>query len=207
MGFTFLNSYVNSSVCAQYSYFMDTKPTQTRLRCSYVVVKNSTIVIANWLTVTKYLFLEWQWIVSVLRRYFFLSPSATRLLPGLTIWVTWRVSYKKQELITFREHLASLRVFVETFNMLVKDSVGLEFVLYSTCELEFIDLQEHMWTFLVHSSLICGFWWPLSYLLNFLKVTDYHYLSKVVIGIPESALGFYFKGVVHYEKLYKMKIE
>ena len=30
----------------------------------------------------------------------------------LTIWVTWRVSYKKQELLTLRSHLCSPRFFI-----------------------------------------------------------------------------------------------
>ena len=32
--------------------------------------KHSTIIITNWLTVTKYLFLKWQWIFYLLRRCF-----------------------------------------------------------------------------------------------------------------------------------------
>jgi hypothetical protein len=38
--------------------------------------KNSTVVITIWLTVTKYLYLKWQWIVYFLRRCFLPSISA-----------------------------------------------------------------------------------------------------------------------------------
>jgi hypothetical protein len=31
----------------------------------------------------------------------------------LSIWVTWRVSYKKQQLLTFHKHLNSAKLFVE----------------------------------------------------------------------------------------------
>ena len=51
--------------------------------------------------------IKWQWIFSL---FFALSP--TRLLPDLTIWVTRRVSYQKQELLTLRDHLGSPPVFV-----------------------------------------------------------------------------------------------
>jgi hypothetical protein len=32
--------------------------------------KNTTVIIMNWLAATKYPFLKWQWIISLLRRYF-----------------------------------------------------------------------------------------------------------------------------------------
>jgi hypothetical protein len=50
----------------------------------------------DWLTVTKYPYLKWQWIFSLL-------PTPTRLLPDLNMRVTQRMLYKNQELLTLRE--------------------------------------------------------------------------------------------------------
>lgn len=67
---------------------------------------NSAIVITNWLMIAKYLFLLWQWSFSLIRRcaqppYYWQDFHQTYL------WVTWRVSCKKQKLITLVEHLSS----------------------------------------------------------------------------------------------------
>jgi len=75
--------------------------------------KNSKVIMTNWLTFTKYLFLKWQWIFFPFTYFFsFLSPqSQTRLLPELIIWVTRLISYRKQELLTLREHMGHPRIF------------------------------------------------------------------------------------------------
>jgi hypothetical protein len=62
--------------------------------------KNATVIITIWLTATKYPYLEWKWIFYLLRRCFF-PLSLSRSLPTwLFIWLTWRVYFKKQELLT-----------------------------------------------------------------------------------------------------------
>jgi hypothetical protein len=48
---------------------MNTKATQTRLRWSHRY-KHSTVVITIWLTVTRYSYLKWQWMLYFLRRSF-----------------------------------------------------------------------------------------------------------------------------------------
>jgi hypothetical protein len=61
----------------------------------YVIIwlgKIYTVVITVWLTAKKYLYLK-------LQRLFYWT--------WLYIWIPRRVSYKKQELLTFREHLSS----------------------------------------------------------------------------------------------------
>ena len=65
-----------------------------------------------WLTVTKYSYLKWQWIFYFLSRFFLSSITAKVFIYiKITILVTWRVFYKKQELLTYREHLGSSPVF------------------------------------------------------------------------------------------------
>ena len=64
--------------------------------------KSSTVIITNWLTGTKYPYLKWQWMFSLLR-IFFASSINDNTITRLDIWVTRRVSYKKWELLTFRE--------------------------------------------------------------------------------------------------------
>ena len=66
--------------------------------------KNSTIVITIWLTVTKYPYLKWQWILCFLRRCLYPLSLPRFYHSWLYIWVTRWVSYKKKELLTFREH-------------------------------------------------------------------------------------------------------
>jgi hypothetical protein len=46
---------------------------------------------------------------------FFFFLSSTRLFPVLIIWLTRRMSYKKQELFTLRQHLGSPLLFVCIF--------------------------------------------------------------------------------------------
>ena len=70
--------------------------------------KNYMVVITIGLTVTKYPYLKWQWIFYFLHRYFVSSITAKTFYQNwLYIWVTQRVSYKKQELLTLHEHLSS----------------------------------------------------------------------------------------------------
>jgi len=111
MEFTFHNSYVILELvpitvmfCIKFSCWRKSYSNRAALflgwRNRY---KNSTVVIINWLIVTKYPFLKWQWIFSLLYT-FFIPLSPTRFLSDF-IWVTRRVSYKKQELLILREHL------------------------------------------------------------------------------------------------------
>ena len=74
--------------------------------------KNSMVVITIWLTIAKYQYLNWQWIFSFLRWFFsFLYHRQFFYRTWLYTWVTWWVSFKKQELLTRREHLDSPLVF------------------------------------------------------------------------------------------------
>ena len=66
--------------------------------------KHFTVGIMIWLIATKFPFLKWRWIFYLLRR-FFLSSIVAKM--WLYIWVTQRMSYKKQELLTLRDHLSS----------------------------------------------------------------------------------------------------
>jgi hypothetical protein len=67
------------------------------------------------LTVTKCSYLNWQQIFYYLRRRFLFSIAAQDFYrTWLYIWVTWWVIYKKQELLTLREHLRSPSVFLST---------------------------------------------------------------------------------------------
>jgi len=60
--------------------------------------KISTVVITVWFIITRNPYFKWQCIFYFLRGFFsFLYQCRT----WLYIWVTWRVSYKKQELLTF----------------------------------------------------------------------------------------------------------
>ena len=49
-------------------------------------------------------FLNYNWSFAFYINIFF-PLSQTKLLPDMTICVSWRLSYKKQELLTLREHL------------------------------------------------------------------------------------------------------
>ena len=63
------------------------KATQTKLRCSYVNIiatKHSTVVITIWWTITKYLYVKWQWIFYYLRRFLLLSSITAKTLTVLT---------------------------------------------------------------------------------------------------------------------------
>jgi hypothetical protein len=73
-----------------------------------------TAVITNWLTVTTYPIFKWQWIFSILRRLR-LSSITDDILSGLDYVATRRVSYNKQELLTFRECLGVLFLLVCLF--------------------------------------------------------------------------------------------
>ena len=76
--------------------------------------KNDTVDITTWLTVPKYQYLKWQWIFYTSYLYFsFLYHCQDFYQTWLYISVTQWVSYKKQELLTLRENLSSLPVFVE----------------------------------------------------------------------------------------------
>lgn len=68
----------------------------------------STVVIRNWLIVTKYQFLKRQCIYFLVCVFIsLLYHWQIKRFPDLTIWIAWRVSYQKQELLTFRKHPGS----------------------------------------------------------------------------------------------------
>ena len=71
-----------------------------RLRCCYRY-KNSTLLITIWLAVAKYPHLKWQWIFYFLcRRFlFFITAKTLARLDCILAWVTWWLSYMKQELL------------------------------------------------------------------------------------------------------------
>jgi hypothetical protein len=71
--------------------------------------KYYTVVITIEFTVKKYPSLNWQWIFYFLRRCFLCCITA-ETFTGLDCLTRW-VSYKKQELLTLREHLTSPLVF------------------------------------------------------------------------------------------------
>jgi hypothetical protein len=66
--------------------------------------KHFTVGIMIWLIATKFPYLKWRWVFYLLRRCF-LSSIVAKM--WLYIWVTQRMSYKKQELLTLRDHLSS----------------------------------------------------------------------------------------------------
>jgi len=71
--------------------------------------KTSMVVITIWLTVTKYPDLKRQWICFTFYVDVLFPLSLPRLLPDYIWGVTLWVSYKKQELLTIREHPSSPR--------------------------------------------------------------------------------------------------
>ena len=111
MVFTIHHSYVNLELVLSTGIFL------TELSCwrnkatlllSWIhLCMHFTVGITIWWTVTKYPYLKWQWIFYFLRRCLLSSNTATVMY----IYVTHRVSYKKGELLTLREHLSSPSVF------------------------------------------------------------------------------------------------
>lgn len=79
---------------------------------AYFFNRAQTVVITIWLTFAKYPYLKWHTMVfSHLSRFIF-SLSRTRILPALSIWLTWWVSYTKQhELLIFREYIGSPKYY------------------------------------------------------------------------------------------------
>jgi hypothetical protein len=77
----------------------------------------------------------------------------------LTIWVTWRVSYKKQELLTPQEHLGSPRFLVRSVSLIFLVSCvvlccfGFFFV-FVVCIVYRVSLDFHSWLPLRFISLI-----------------------------------------------------
>lgn len=65
---------------------------------------NSTVVITNCFTVTKYTFIKSQWILFLLVD-FFLSFIINNSFTFTWVWVIRLISDKKQELLTHRDHL------------------------------------------------------------------------------------------------------
>ena len=51
--------------------------------------------------------------------FVFVAYSAVHVLTVYMIWVTWRMSYKRKELITLREHLSAPTVFWWWFVLLI----------------------------------------------------------------------------------------
>ena len=69
------------------------------------------VVITKWLTGTKYPYFKWQWIFSLLRRLYLFSIT-DKNVSGVEYTSTRRVSYKKQELLTLREHTGTPLAFL-----------------------------------------------------------------------------------------------
>ena len=61
-------------------------------------------VITNWLTIMKYPYLNWQWIFSLICRFF---PSSINDNSFVKLYGQGGCLFKKQELLTLREHLGS----------------------------------------------------------------------------------------------------
>ena len=75
--------------------------------------KNYTVVITIGMTVMKYPYLKWQWIFYFFSYMFsFLYHCRDIYQTWLYIWVTRRVSYKKQELPALRENPSSSRILL-----------------------------------------------------------------------------------------------
>jgi hypothetical protein len=108
--------------CAQRSDFLDRVQLMTQKLSKQGCVArkwshcctNSTVVITIWLSVTKYPYLKWQWIFYFLRIFLLLSITA-KTFTRLYIWVTRRVSYQKQELLTLRKHMSATRFLCGVF--------------------------------------------------------------------------------------------
>ena len=84
------------------------KTTQVRLRYSYgevIAIKILRSSRTGWSLRNTHISNDC-WYVPFEVDYYF-PPSPTRLLLDLTMSITWRLSYKMQELSTFRDHLGS----------------------------------------------------------------------------------------------------
>ena len=74
--------------------------------------KKITVVTMNWLTVTKYSLLKWQWIFSFLHRFFLSSVTdGTFVILDYMSNMTAGCFIKSPELFTLDEHLGSPPVF------------------------------------------------------------------------------------------------
>jgi hypothetical protein len=60
------------------------------------------VVITNWLAVTKYTYLKWEWIYYI---YIFSFLYHRQRIYRTWQWITRRMSYQIQELLTFREQM------------------------------------------------------------------------------------------------------
>ena len=114
------------------------------------------IVIMNWLTVTKYPYLKWQWIFSLLHIICLSSIDyccQDFYWTWLYIWVTQRVSYNKQKLLTLYDYLSStgLSGVVHVAHILVFCVVFFSFCLSSYC----VQCCQCFW--IVHSWLFLWF--------------------------------------------------
>jgi hypothetical protein len=114
MAFTFHNSYVilelvpsTELTCRSKSY---SNKTTMLLGWSHRY-KNYMVIITIWLTAMKYPYVKWQWIFYNSQRFFFsLSLQgfwSYIVLDCIYYMINTAVSYKKQELLTFREHQSS----------------------------------------------------------------------------------------------------
>lgn len=100
---TFLINYYEA--CSQYNDFLDSDELLTprllnqcftlHLECSHSY-KQYIIIITDWFLVPKYQLPHESFPFYV---EFVIPPLPTILLPGLTIWETWRVSCKKQNIL------------------------------------------------------------------------------------------------------------
>ena len=131
-----------------------------------------SVVITIWMTVAIYPSLNWQWIFSFLYVdcFSFLYHRHDFHRNWLYIWVTWRVSYKKQELLTLGRHgftlgFSGIRVLVVSvlLNFLVFRVV---FRLFSSC---ILCAQCCQCLCIVHS------WLPLRFSLTFFKTICWNF--------------------------------
>ena len=115
MKFKFHNSYVILELVARTVIsWTDLLSQKLPQRCSCleaIATKKSTVVITICLIVRKYPYLKWQCIFYFFRISYLSSITANTLQSWQYIWVTRRLSHKKMELLTLREHLISSPVF------------------------------------------------------------------------------------------------
>jgi hypothetical protein len=153
--------YRNSTVVIMY-WLTVTKYRHHELTDRYKISSSWTdrplqnIVIMNWLTVTKIPYLKWQWFFSLLHIICLSSIDYCRqdfYWTWLYIWVTQRVSYNKQKLLTLCEYLSSTRLsgVEHVAHILVFCVVFFSFCLSSYC------VQCCLCLWIVHSWLFLWF--------------------------------------------------
>jgi len=103
---------------------------------------------------------------------FFFPISPTRLLPHCTMRQTWRLSYKKNELITLRGHLGSTPILVVSVLLIVLMFSVLFFLclcfapsfFLSSVVLGYLRIRPyaHPLTTILFVCVVCVWWWVVS---------------------------------------------